>query len=64
MGYIYILVKPLSANSSDDVIHPHRVKGGNDLASHRLYLASYCFLVSLKIEEEKKENFESFKDST
>ena len=43
-------------DSSEDVNHQHRVKkGGNDLACHRLYLASHCCLMSLKTGAQKGE---------
>ena len=44
----------LSANSSEHVIHPHRVKGGNDLAGHRLYLALLLLPHELKNRDTKR----------
>ena len=53
--YLYFAFKPsLGSNSSEDVDHQQRVKGGNDLACHRLYLASYYFLMSLKHRDTKR----------
>ena len=51
VGYIYILLKPLSANLSEDVIHPHRVKMGEmTLLDTEYDKLLYYFLMSLKTE--------------
>ena len=61
--YLYFCLSCSRVDSSEDVIHQHRVKGRNDLARHKLYLALYCSLMILKTEAQK-EYFEYFKGST
>ena len=54
-GLYLFFLKPLSENSSEDVNHQYRVKkGGNDLACHRLYLASLLLPHELKTEAQKE----------
>ena len=52
--YVSFCLSCSRVDSSEDVIHQHRVKGGNDLARHKLYLALYCSLMSLKTEAQKE----------
>ena len=55
VSYIYILLKSLSGwfKWGRKPSTPGE-KGENDLACHRLYLASHCFLMRLKTEAQKR----------